>query len=348
MFNELRRELRRLEGTNQIPVSIQSDEDGYLDRQCHAEECMFEFKVQMEDWHDKIQDKVVCPFCGHSAEPDEWNTQDQSEYMREVALSHISRRFRQAMRRDAELWNRRQPRGGLVTITMKVDGHPTQVPLPPSAADPMRLRISCSQCGCRYAVIGAAFFCPVCGHNDAEVLFNLTISGVRESLHAITEVRAAISDPDTAENTVRSLVENGLQSGVTAFQRYAEALYSQFGANSRPRRNAFQDLSEGSRLWYDAAGKHYSEYLSTLELTELKRAFQQRHLLAHTQGFVDQDYILHSDDTYHRLGQRVVIRETTVHYFLDALQKLATGLLEATNNYLVQPSPTDLQVSNDV
>ena len=313
MFNELRRELRRLDGTNQIPVSIQSDDYGYLERQCHAEDCMFEFKVHMEDWHERIQERVVCPFCGHSSEPDDWNTQEQAEYLREVALAHISRRFGRAMRRDAERWNRRQPRGGLIAITMRVDGRPRRVPLPPSAADPMRLRISCSQCGCRYAVIGAAFFCPGCGQNDAEVLFNHTISGIRESLRAVREIRAAISDADTAENTVRSLVENGLQSSVTAFQRYSEALYSRLVTDSKPRRNAFQNLSEGSKLWYDAAGRHYSEYLSTAELTELKRAFQQRHLLAHTQGIVDQDYLAHSGDTSHRLGQRVVIREATVH-----------------------------------
>ena len=34
-------ELRRIEGTNQRSASIQSDGDGYLDRQCHTEECMF-------------------------------------------------------------------------------------------------------------------------------------------------------------------------------------------------------------------------------------------------------------------------------------------------------------------
>ena len=343
----MRRELRRLEGTNQVSVAIQTDDDGYFDRQCHAQECMFEFKVHIEDWHEKIQERVVCPFCGHSAEPGDWNTPEQSEHMREVAISHINQRLGRAMRRDAELWNRQQRRGGFVTITMKVDGRPRRVPLPPSAADPMRLRIGCSQCGCRYAVIGAAFFCPGCGHNDAEVLFNFTISGVRESLHAVTEVRAAISDPDTAQNTVRFLVENGLQYAVTAFQRYAEVLYSQLGANSKPRRNAFQNLSEGSRLWHDATGKHYSEYLSAVEMAELKRGFQQRHLLAHTQGFVDQDYIAHSGDTSHRLGQRVVTREATVHQFLDALQKLAAGLLEATNDYLARSSATDLQLSND-
>ncbi len=346
MFNDLRRELGDLEGTNQIPVSIQSDDDGYFDRQCHAEDCMFEFKVQEEDWLAKIQGRVVCPFCGHSAEPVDWNTHEQTEYFMEVASSHIGRRLGLAMRRDATRWNRRQPRGGLLTVTMRVEGRPMSVPLPPSAADPMRLKVRCSQCECRYAVIGAAFFCPGCGHNDAEVLFNLTMSGIRQLLCAVNEIRIAISDADTSENAVRALVEHGLQSAVTAFQRYAEALYSRLVTDSKPKRNIFQNLTKGSNLWYDAAGRHYSEYLSTAEMTELKRAFQQRHLLAHTQGIVDQDYINLSGDTSHRLGQRVVIRETTVHKFLDVNEKLAAGLLEATNDNLARAADTDLQVSN--
>ena len=331
MFKDLQRELRRLGGTNQIPVSIESDDDGYLDRLCHAEDCMFEFKVHTDDWPERFQESAACPFCGHSGDIDEWNTQEQAEYLREVALSHISQRVSRAMRRDADRWNRQQSHGVFITTTLTVEGRPKRVPLPPSAADRMRLRITCSQCNCRYAVIGAAFFCPGCGHNDAEMLFNLTISGIRESLRAVGEVRAAISDADTAENTARSLVEHGLQSAVTAFQRYAEALYSRLGTGSKPKRNTFQSLSVGSKLWHDATGRSYSDCLSTTELAGLKRAFQQRHLLAHTQGIVDQDYIAHSGDTSHRLGQRVVIRESNVHYFLDIIQKLAAGLLEATN-----------------
>jgi len=274
VFKELRRELRRLEGTSQIPVSIQSDDDGYFDRQCPTEECLFEFKVHLEDWHDKIQERVVCPFCGHSAGSEDWNTQEQSEHFREVAFSHISQQIGRAMRRDAERWNRQQPRNGLITVTMKVEGRTRRVPLPPSAADPMRLKISCSRCGCRYAVIGAAFFCPGCGHNDAEVLFGLTISGAQEVLNALAEIKSGVSDRDIAENIVRALVEHGLQNAITAFQRYVEVLFSQLVVGKKPRRNAFQNLSEGSKLWFDATGEHYSEYLSIAEFAELKRAFQ--------------------------------------------------------------------------
>ena len=341
MFRELQREARRLEGINQIPVTIQCDEDGYFDRRCHAAECMFEFKIHLEDWHDKVEGRVFCPFCGHSDDTDNWNTQEQDDYLSEVPLAHVSRRVDRAMRRDADEWNRRQAPGDFVTITMNVDGHPKSVPLPPSASDAMRLRVDCSQCSCRFAVVGAAFFCPGCGHNDAEVLFNHSISGIRMSLNASDEVRAAIADAETAENIVRALSENGLQSAVTAFQRYAEVLFSRCETNTKPRRNAFQNLDVGNKLWYDATGRNYSDYLSAFELAQLKRAFQQRHLLAHTQGIVDQDYITNIGDRRHELGQRIVIREATVHHFLDSIEKLAAGLLEAANATLAQASDTN-------
>ncbi len=272
---------------------------------------------------------------------------EQTEHLRKTAISHVNKTLGPALRRDAERWNRRQPRNSFISVTMKVTDGPRHIPVPPAAAEPMRLRITCTECECRYAVIGAAYFCPACGHSDAEVLFNHTISGIRKSLGALTEVRAAISDPDAAANTVRSLVENGLQSGVTAFQRYAEALYSRLVAGPKPRRNAFQNLAEGSELWHNATRKKYSDYLAHSDMMELKRAFQQRHLLAHTQGIVDQDYITRSNDTSQRAGQRLVIRESTVHHYLDIIEKLAVGLLETTRACLRQSSNQDSRVADD-
>ena len=347
MFEELIRELQRLEGANQISVSIQTDEDGYFDRQCQERRCLFGFKVHVDDWQDKIRERAFCPFCGSAAEADNWNTQEQSEYFNKVAISYLSQRMDRAMHRDAEQWNRLQPRNGLISVTMEVEGRPKRVLLPPLAADPMRLRINCAQCGCRYAVIGAAFFCPGCGHNDAEVLFSLTISSIRKILDVLPELRSAVSDRDTAENITRDLVENGLQNAVTAFQKYAEALFSQVVAGPKPRRNAFQNLSGGSKLWFDAIGKSYSEYLLDDEYAELRRAFQQRHLLAHTQGLVDQEYIDNSGDISHRLGQRLIISMTAVRHYLDCIQKLGEGLLGARNDYLGQTGEGNMQASDD-
>jgi hypothetical protein len=73
MFDELLRELRRLERPQTIRVSISSDEDGYLDRECPAPECLFQFKVHEDDWRDKVRDEeVFCPSCGHTADSGSW------------------------------------------------------------------------------------------------------------------------------------------------------------------------------------------------------------------------------------------------------------------------------------
>jgi hypothetical protein len=113
---------------------------------------------------------------------------------------------------------------------------------------------------------------------------------------------------------------------VTAFQRYAEVLYARCPSASAARRNAFQNLVEGSNLWAAAFGKCYDDHLDGAELAALTRAFQQRHLLAHTQGVVDRDYIARSGDTSYRPGQRLVIRGAAVRACLDLIEKLAAAM----------------------
>lgn len=248
MFEDTIRALRQLEGQTTVSVPISDDEEGYFDRECPSEECLFQFKILSEDWKDKVHDEeVFCPFCGHAADADKWWTQDQIEHAKQAALAQIKSAFGDALKRDAARWNRRQPRNSFISMTMKVDSRPQHVPLPPAAAEPMQLKITCPSCSCRYAVIGAAYFCPACGQNAADQVFALTIAGIRKSIGALDAVRAAIPDRDTAESTARLIIENGLQNAVTAFQRCAEALFASIASNPKPRRNAFQNLADPRR-----------------------------------------------------------------------------------------------------
>lgn len=327
MFEETIRALRRLEGATTVSVPISDDNEGYFDRECPSEGCLFQFKILSEDWKDKVRDEeVFCPFCGHAADADKWWTQDQIEHAKQAALAQIKSAFGSALKRDAARWNRRQPRNSFISMTMKVDNRPQQVPLPPAAAEPMQLKITCPACSCRYAVIGAAYFCPACGHNAADQVFTMTIAGIRKSIDALNAVRAAIPDRDTAVSTARLMIENGLQNAVTAFQRCAEALFASIASTPKPRRNAFQNLAEGSQLWQAAGGSPYAGHLTDEELRRLSRTFQQRHLLAHTQGIVDDDYVAKSGDTRYRPGQRIVVKAETVLDAVDLIEKLIAGL----------------------
>ena len=144
MFEETIRTLRKLEGTTSIPVSVSHDEEGDFDRECPSEECGFQFKVHLGDWKAKVRDEeVFCPYCGHTADSTEWNTEEQIEHMKQAAIAHVRSTMGDALKRDADRWNRRQPRNSFISMTMKVDSRTQQIALPPVAAEPMRLKIGC-------------------------------------------------------------------------------------------------------------------------------------------------------------------------------------------------------------
>jgi hypothetical protein len=144
MFEELLRELKRMNGRHEIAVSLPSDADGYFDRECPSPECLSQFKVHEDDWRDKVRDEqVFCPFCGHGAEAGQWFTQEQIEHGKQAALAQLDRHLGAAMTRDAKQWNRRQPRNSFIRITMKVNEAPRQILLPPAVVEPMRLKITC-------------------------------------------------------------------------------------------------------------------------------------------------------------------------------------------------------------
>lgn len=284
----------------------------------------------MEDWKQKISDtQVFCPVCREEAKATAWNTPEQCEYIRQIAINHIRGMIGQTLSQDSQDFNRRQ-RPGFITISMSYKpGTPTLI-VPIGAADVLRQKFTCEQCGCRYSSLGAAFFCPACGYNSAESTFSQTIETVRKSLTALPTIRESVqadADADVAQNTVQGILESSMGRIVGAFQRVAEVFFDRTPAAKamRTRKNVFQNLTDGSALWHKATGKRYEDFLTLAEMADLLRLFQQRHLLAHCEGIVDQEYITKSGDTTYASGQRLVIRDVAV----SRLAELVTKLVEA-------------------
>ncbi len=69
MFEETIRQLKKLEDTHKISVPIEADEEGYLDKECPSEDCLFQFKVHAEDLANLFKDEAVfCPLCREQIE----------------------------------------------------------------------------------------------------------------------------------------------------------------------------------------------------------------------------------------------------------------------------------------
>lgn len=200
-------------------------------------------------------------------------------------------------------------------------------PLPPTALRAMRLQITCEQCGSTYAVIGAGFFCPLCGANSAHHTFHQSIAKSRIALSVARELPGTLTDADAAAEAQRVLVETQMGDLVTAFQRFAGKLFPRLPRSpEKGKRNLFQRLGEASQAWRAAGGRSFDTILDGKEWADITRYFQQRHLFEHTEGIVDEDYLRWSGDTTYKLGQRVSVRTSDIIRLAELVEKLGRGL----------------------
>lgn len=328
MFDDLSRELRRL-SQNPIEVSrpVPTDADGYIDKECPSDECLSGFKIHGDDWKNLVSDEVVyCPICRYEADSRYWFTTEQIEHIQRVGLEEMKGQLDQAFQRGTRSANRRAPKGGLITFSMSYKPGRREYIAPLEAGEVLQQRSTCEVCGCRYASIGAAFFCPACGHNSALSTFGATITSVRDGLAFLPKL-AELVGKDAAADVGRGIIENGMVKLVTAFQRVAEATYDDLpDPRATAGFNAFQRLADGSDLWRGATGRGFDDILTAGELTELGRYFQQRHCLVHDDGIVDQMYLDRSGDTTYKLGQRLVAKPAAVMRAAGLIEKLAAEL----------------------
>ena len=334
MFDPLLRELRDLERATSISVKIETDEKGYLDRCCPSTGCNAHFKVFSEDWSEIVSDKVAyCPRCGHSAVVANWDTPAQKRRIERTARNHVQKRIDAALQRGVRQFNARQQKNDLVKITMSY--RPSHPPLlvPKRASEVMTQEYQCTNCRCKYASIGAAFFCPTCGNNSILETFGNSIETVMKTIAAIPSLRQKMEDmsgKDTAEDMVRQIIENNLVKVVASFQKYAEVCFFKLANTSSLsiRPNLFQNIGESDKVWRDATATGYVDILGAHEYQRLVIYFQQRHVLEHQDGFIDQRYIDRSGDTRFRVGQRLVVRESNVLDLVSIIQRLSKGIAD--------------------
>lgn len=330
MFEKLIRELKDLELAKQISVPIEADKDGYLDRECPSEECLFQFKVDETDWEKLFKDDTVfCPLCRHEANSKSWLTNEQIEYGKEQALKHIRGRIDKALEQGAREFNSKQPSNSFIKMSVKVTGtKPIHYIVPIPSKEEMQLKIQCKICNAKYAVIGSAFFCPCCGHNSAEETFDRSLKKIQDKIKNIPIIRKAVGtiSKDEAETTCRSLIETSLGECVVAFQRFCEVNFTTRATEKKLKFNTFQNLEVGATYWKDLLGETYNDWLTNDELTKLNHLFQKRHLLAHTEGIVDQKYLDKTNDNSYKVGQRIVIKENDVFELITLLEKLVNKL----------------------
>lgn len=312
-----------------ISITIQSDEKGYFDRECPNENCLYMFKVHMSDWKNNFsEDEVHCPLCGHIASADSWWTQDQLDAMRNTAANYAMSLIGQKLDEAFSRLTRSTRHNKFIKFSYKPGRKISFINNPIGQSSEWETDITCESCGTRYSVIGSAYFCPCCGHNSAESVFEESMDSVEKMVSSLSEMRDLFTNlhgRDKADTLCRELLESTLGDIVSAFQKFAECVYKR-KSTTTVRVNDFQMVQKGSDLFKAATRKGYDTWLTATELDRMNLLFQRRHILEHNAGLVDSMYLQKSGDASYVVGQRLVVHEKDAYELLAIIKKLAAGL----------------------
>jgi hypothetical protein len=141
------------------------------------------------------------------------------------------------------------------------------------------------------------------------------------------ELETAIGK-DAAADVMGKLTEDGIGTLVTSFESFAKEGFRALAPGVNAPKNVFQRLADGSALWNQNGGRAYEHIVAPTELAELERGFQQRHVLGHSNGIVDQPYLNRTGDTQYRVGQRLAIKPKDVLRMAELIEKLVMGMKE--------------------
>lgn len=133
MFDNLEEQLEKME-SQEIAFKISIDDNHYLDRRCPNLDCGKMFKINFDDWKDIIKNgNVHCPICRFEKPSNEWNTLEQLDYLKNIALNTIKSQISTSIQKDVKNFNSKK-KSGFVTMALSYKPGKLKLLLPPEVA----------------------------------------------------------------------------------------------------------------------------------------------------------------------------------------------------------------------
>jgi hypothetical protein len=330
---------RGVEGIRTTPsgfearVSMPSTDDGFVGRQCP--DCDRRFTVDGATW-DALPDdaRVTCCYCGWAGDPGAFVTSDQTRRAEAAALALGAEYADQMVRDMFRGVASRFPAGGPVQVTVNEPRRGPIASLPEYVEEQARRIVECSRCSTRYGVVGAIAYCPLCGLRGAGESLADAIAASRGALALEDSLDESTRETVRAEGVFDGFAADAIKQVVTLFELAAKADFAGrvAGADAILKRqpgNVFQRLDDVERLYRDHAQINLPDLVSAQRWQRLRVVFQQRHVLVHLGGHVDQRYLDRVPGTHLTVGQRLVLSRAAAAQALTDLEQ-AVGVLART------------------
>lgn len=307
--------LRRL--GNQIQITLPTDEQGFIGRECPDARCEGYFKVLPGTGLHGNPD-CHCPYCGGTAPHDHFYTKAQIEYAKSVALNQITG----ALIKDLKtLEFNHKPRGGFgIGVSMKVTGRPHSIRY--YREQQLETEIICSQCSLQYTIFGLFAYCPDCRNHNSFQILDKNLELVSKQI-----VLAGSVDAELADHLVGDALENAV-AAFDGFGREACRIRAHLATTPAKAENlSFQSLHSARQNIQSLFGFDLATAISSDDWSFAIGCFQKRHVLAHKMGVVDQAYLNATHDPRAVLGRKIIIEAEEVMRLLDVLRILGRDLV---------------------
>ena len=318
--------IKRLRGDDySMTVSIPTDSDGRMARECPNGECSPGFfKVTPGTGIADEQVSAYCPYCRHEGEPNDFTTQEQLRYAKDLVLNEAQKGV-QSMFQDAlglGPSGKRKLGGGFLSIEMSFKPG-TLPPVRRPFEDEVRRDVVCPHCGLDQTVFGLATWCADCG----EDIFMAHVAG------ELAVTRAMLGDVDRREEALGKRVaakdlENCLEDAVSIFEAAVRAVVrrglAQRGFSREEVEGRFKKLGNAFQS-VPRTRQHLSE-LFDIRIedgslwVQMSQAFEKRHPIAHNLGVVDRKYLERIQQA-EREGREVRIASSEINAFLKDVEE---------------------------
>jgi hypothetical protein len=317
-------------------LSLPVDDDGFFGQACPA--CEQPFKMNAQEWDALPNDaRLTCPYCGEEREdPSDFMTADQRERT-EAALQALVEQYAHRavsdMLRSSIGGGARRMGGGMFGIEITVDaGTPPPIRVLPDYVEAnVRRTIKCDNCSATYAVYGASAFCPVCGPRGTPATVREAIAGARTALAVEDMLPDEAREEARAAGVFNNVAADTLKRVVTLFEVFVRNEFeTRVPAGTEALRRAgpgvFQRLEDADELFAQHVGRRLSTLVDNTAWERLLVAFQQRHVLVHRHGRIDERYLERVPTARQNVGQVLVVTRKDAEQALNDLEHLVQAL----------------------
>lgn len=319
-----------MDDSYQLEMEIQSDKNGFFDRECPNEECQFTFKINLRDWEEKVSDEhVFCPRCGFDAPSNQWWTQDQLESIRENMGSFALGLVYDDLGKAFRTIERKTRRNKYARITFELGRRPAYADVPIVQTDEWATEIVCVRCGTRFSVIGNAYFCPCCRKDLTTNVIRDSLESYRRRINGFDKLMDIFEQDYSIEEAAKQIDDfrkDTLNSLVGTFEAFAKNRFLELGGTPQ-NGNVFQRVIDGSNLFVGLIGKGYEDFAGKSNIQHMVVMFNRRHLLTHNNGMVDNRYLKKTGDSSYSVGQRIVLKDVDLVALLNTISDIVDGLL---------------------